>query len=115
MPAVATVGQMKHRLVLQRAVVTQDPFGQEVRTWEDQGEFYAAVEPMTGVELMAARMMEATTAYKVTMWANVGEILATDRFLWTTRNLVLNIVACFVSDDNARWFVHCSVLAGEQP
>ena len=60
-------GRLRHRVTLQRKVVTRDAYGGEVITWTDVATVWAAVEPLRGRELEAAAQAGAELSARIVM------------------------------------------------
>ena len=53
-------GALDRRITIQRKTVTQDDYGQEVETWADFAEVWAAQKPMRGNERFAVQQLLGT-------------------------------------------------------
>ena len=53
-----TGDDLRHRIVLQAKSVTRDAMGGEVITWVDQATVWAAIEPLSARELVAAQQVQ---------------------------------------------------------
>jgi SPP1 family predicted phage head-tail adaptor len=58
-------GELRHRVELQRATITRDPMGGEVKTWAQLGIHWASVEPLTGQETFAAQQEGAKVDVRI--------------------------------------------------
>lgn len=60
-------GQLRQRITLQSKTAIQNTFGEEVITWVDFAEVWAAVEPNTGREFLEGRQVtaEVTTMIRI--------------------------------------------------
>lgn len=58
-------GRLKKRVILQSATETQDAHGQPVKTWSNEAEVWAGVEPVRGSEAIVARQMAATALVRI--------------------------------------------------
>lgn len=85
-------GTMRHQITIQRATVTRDTFGAEVETWEELATVWAAVEPLSGRELIAAAAATADLSTRVRIRYRVG-IKPTDRVVYGDRTLeILTVI-----------------------
>lgn len=53
---------LRHRIILQRRVLTESPSGDTVDTWEDAGTLRASVEPLKGQEFFRGTEMPQRVA-----------------------------------------------------
>jgi head-tail adaptor len=82
MADVPPIGQLRHRLTWQTFDTTAlDGMNQPSRAPIDKGTYWALVEPLSGMELMNARQLNAETSHAITM-RNVGPIKPSDRFFF---------------------------------
>lgn len=58
-------GTLRHRVTIQKKVVTQNTYGEEVITWDDVAEVWAAVEPLQGREFLEAQRAGAEVTTRV--------------------------------------------------
>ena len=65
-------GDLRRRITIQRPSVTMDSYGQPVTTWTDVATVWAAIEPATGRELLAAQAMNLEQPTTITIrWQSV--------------------------------------------
>lgn len=58
-------GQLRHRITLEAPVYTQDPVsGEMVRTWEDRGSVWAAIEPLSVREFIQAQAIQSQVSVR---------------------------------------------------
>ncbi|MEM7425191.1 MAG: phage head closure protein [Pseudomonadota bacterium] len=84
-------GELRHRLVLQEAVRTDDGGGGAVETWQSAAELWAAVEPLGGDEPVRAEKLEGNLSHRVTIRWREG-VLPSMRFLFGVRILEIDHV-----------------------
>jgi SPP1 family predicted phage head-tail adaptor len=84
-------GSLRQRIELQSRTDTQDATGQAVPTWATYATVWAAIEPLTGRELIAAKQAQSQDTVKVRCRYLTG-ILTTHRVLFGTRILAINAV-----------------------
>lgn len=85
-------GTLRHRVVLQRLTETRGPTGDLVKTWADQPEIWAAVEPLSGREYWQAQQVAAETTIRVRIRYSSG-VVPTMRVKYGTRTFeVLSII-----------------------
>lgn len=84
-------GTLRHRVELQERVDTQDGTGQAVPTWRTYATVWAAIEPLSGRELIAAKQAQsqATTKMRLRFVDGVG---TTDRAVFGSRTYAINSV-----------------------
>ena len=61
------IGELRHRIVLQKKVVTEDELKQQSETWTDVVTIWACVEPLSGKEYFAAKQTNAEVSVKFTL------------------------------------------------
>ncbi len=54
-----SIGERRHRVVFQRAVVTKDAFGEPDTAWTDLCTSWAMVQPLKGAEMFSAEYAKA--------------------------------------------------------
>jgi len=77
-------GRLRHKVVLQSRSNTQDDFGQPVESWTALGSIYAAIEPLSGRELMTRSGAAALASHKITIRHREG-ITPANRILFGVR------------------------------
>ena len=65
---VQSAGPLRHRVTVQRpaAPAARDAYGQPADAWDDVDTVWAAIEPLAGRELFAARQVQADVTHQVT-------------------------------------------------
>jgi len=64
------IGEMKHRISLQEAVLTPDGGGGFSTIWQDIAavpDIYAAIVPLSGSEQLKYHQLEATVSHRITI------------------------------------------------
>jgi SPP1 family predicted phage head-tail adaptor len=83
---------LRHRVTLQRLVLTQGASGDLAQTWEDVTTVWGAVEPLSGREYWQAQQVAAETSIRVRLRYLAG-VEQKMRVLYGTRVLeILSIV-----------------------
>jgi SPP1 family predicted phage head-tail adaptor len=102
-----SVGQMRHRVQVQKPATTEDATGQQLAGWADLGRAVRAkVEQLGGRELYQARQAVSLATVRVTAYyrsdvADPVEGGARLRLVWLTNgNRVLNIESVRRPDDD---------------
>ena len=86
-------GQYVHRITVESYTVTQDSYGQDVRSYSDVGTFWCRVEQLRGAELYEARQRWAEADYKITMQRQSGITFTTlMRGTWNGKTLDIKSV-----------------------
>lgn len=77
-------GELRHRITLRIATVSQDDCGQPVQTWTDHATVWAAVEPLRGREYFESQQQQAevTTRIRIRYRAKVSPVM---RVKWGVR------------------------------
>lgn len=58
-------GKLHHRITIQQATVTQDAYGEPVKTWGTLATVWAAVEPMIGREYLAVQQLQSAANVRI--------------------------------------------------
>ncbi len=61
------IGNLRHRVVLQKKVVTEDEIKQQSEVWNDYAYVWASIEPISGREYFAARQESAEVTARITI------------------------------------------------
>ena len=61
------IGSLRHRVVLQQKVVTEDALKQQSETWMNIATVWAVIEPLSGKEYFAAKQVNAEISVKLTL------------------------------------------------
>ncbi|MBS0506844.1 MAG: phage head closure protein [Proteobacteria bacterium] len=82
-------GDLDQRVTVERYTSTEDELGQPIQSWAPLFTCWAAVEPLTGREYLAAQAAQSEVTARVTMRYRPG-ITAQDRVIHdgTTYNIV---------------------------
>jgi len=64
------IGQLRHRVELQRPVDNQDGYGEVKRTYTTDTTVWASIEPLQGREFEYAQQISAETTLKITIRYN---------------------------------------------
>jgi SPP1 family predicted phage head-tail adaptor len=60
-------GKLRHSIIVEQRATTKDSVGQQTLTWSTFATVYAAVEPLSGRELIAAQAIQNETTHRVTL------------------------------------------------
>ena len=60
------IGNLRHRITLQKPVVIKDSIGQELEEWQDVATVWASVEPLSGKEYSNAKQTNSEVSTKIT-------------------------------------------------
>lgn len=74
-------GALDRRVTIERATVTQDSAGQQIRTWGVLATVWASVRPLRGAEAMMAMQVHATQTLEVSIRYREGIDPTTHRLL----------------------------------
>jgi len=61
------IGNLRHRVVLQQKVITEDALKQQSEFWADIATVWAAIEPLSGREYFAARQENTEVTTRITI------------------------------------------------
>lgn len=67
-----SIGEMRHRITLQKSITSINENGYETEVWEDVKTVWAAVENLSGREYFAAAAVQAQNTVKFTIRYLVG-------------------------------------------
>lgn len=59
------IGNLRHRITLQKPVIIKDSIGQEVEEWQEVATVWASVEPLSGKEYFNAQQVNSEISTKV--------------------------------------------------
>lgn len=74
-------GQLRHRVTIQQKDPTQDQYGEQVPTWNQVAEVWAAVEPLRGREFLEAQRVGAEVTTRIRI-RHRDEITPEMRVVW---------------------------------
>lgn len=80
-------GKLDRRIVIQRATLVRNAFGEQIETWGTLKEVWAGVRPVSDGERMRAREVaaEITTRFVVRYSAQLSDLSPKDRVLYQGR------------------------------
>lgn len=102
-------GALRHRILIQRKIVTRDSFGAEVIEWQPVTAAWARVETPTGAEFVELAKTQATLTHKVSLRHRDG-ILPEMRVEWG--NHTLEIEAVLADNRKREMMLACSEIVG---
>ena len=80
------IGELKHRITLQRRSITQSDSGEPTETWVDLGTRWAKIEPLSSKEYFSNLQQQSQITHKVTMrYTNNFTPTTTDQILYGSR------------------------------
>ncbi len=59
------IGNLRHRITLQKPVIIKDSIGQEVEEWREVATVWASVEPLSGKEYFNAQQVNSEISNKI--------------------------------------------------
>jgi SPP1 family predicted phage head-tail adaptor len=95
-------GLLRHRVTIQQVTEARDTFGGIERTWATLATVWAAVEPLSGREYLAAKQQEAETTTRIRIRYRSG-ITSQMRVIWGEASY--EIVSVIPDPTNARELV----------
>lgn len=84
-------GTLRHRVELQERTDTQDGTGQPIPAWATYATVWAAIEPLTARELIAAKQAQSEATTKIRL-RYVSGVDHTDRVVFGSRTYAINSV-----------------------
>ena len=97
---IATAGQLRRRIAIQSAIVTQDDFGEEIETWQTDTVVWARIQPVQGKEFKAADQVTADVTHKIMIRYHAG-LSTKQRIQYGTRVFDINFVRNIFEEN--RW------------
>lgn len=88
-------GKLRHKVIIERATLTQDDYGGAVYNWSTVGTFPASVEPINGREFFTVHMALSEVTTRIRMRYLEG-LTITDRINY--RGTIYNIVSVINPD-----------------
>lgn len=67
-------GDLRHRVILQEIVETQNGYGETIKTWRNIGQVFAKLEPTAGMERFRASQMQADVTHAITIRYKTGVV-----------------------------------------
>jgi SPP1 family predicted phage head-tail adaptor len=61
------IGDLRHRVTLQKKTITEDALKQQSEAWVSVATVWAAVEPLSGREYFAAKQVNAEISVRITI------------------------------------------------
>lgn len=74
-------GKLRHRVRIERQTTTLDSFGQQSTGWTLVATVWAAVEPLSAREMIAASQVQSSVTARITIRYMAG-LLASDRIVF---------------------------------
>ena len=84
-------GDLRHRVSLQVSTPVQGASGEMVDSWATTATVWAAVEPLSGRELLLAQQAASSVTHRVRIRART-DVTPRNRFLFGARALAINAV-----------------------
>ena len=94
------IGELRHRVTLERPVDLADGAGGASRTWAKVEDLWAAITPASASERLAAEALESTATHRIRIRHRAG-VTSAMRFVLGTR--ILRIEAVTDPDQRGRW------------
>ena len=60
-----TIGERRHRVTFQKAVISKDAFGEPDKSWSDICTSWALVQPMKGTEMFSANQAQSDVDHRI--------------------------------------------------
>lgn len=58
-------GELRHRIIIQKQITTQDTFGEQYEEWDNITTVWANINPISGREFFAAESVNSEITHKV--------------------------------------------------
>ena len=86
-----TSGMLRHKVVIEREVITQDSVGGYSSAWATHKTVYAAIKPTGGSERLHAMRLESNISHKVYL-RYTADITPKDRIIYNGREMQIRAV-----------------------
>lgn len=79
-----SIGERRHRVTFQRAVISADAFGEPDKSWSDICTSYALVQPLRGKEMFSANQQQSEVDHRIVVRNRLAlkNLTAGDRAKW---------------------------------
>ena len=80
-----SIGERRHRVVFQRATISQDAYGEPDKTWSNLATRWALVQPMKGGERFSANQVQVDVDHRIVCRydSTMATLTAGDRATWS--------------------------------
>lgn len=99
-----SAGKRNRRVIIQQRSLTQDTSGGQVETWTDVAPVWAAIEPLTAREIVAAQAVQSEVSHSITiLWQPAfadPKAVAAMRIVYGTR--IFNIAGSMNPEERNR-------------
>lgn len=70
------IGELRHRLLVEEPITSQNETGEEVIVWQSHGRVWGSIEPLNGREALQANMISAELTTRIRIrWSPVTDQL----------------------------------------
>lgn len=102
-------GRLRHRVTIQRPVVTQNEYGEGTIQWEDEDDIWCSVEAIAGRELLNNDRVQSEITHRVNIrfrstltsdrrLVHNGQVLEIERIGDPTGRMAMQELLCKVTD-----------------
>lgn len=102
-------GRLRHRVTLQEQVVAINTAGEQVREWEDVATVWAAIEPLSGREMLLADQVQSKVNTRIVIRSRDG-VLASMRAIHGST--VYNIEAVIPDNESGQEWLTLQCYSG---
>lgn len=105
-------GKLRHRLILQNPVETQDAeTGEALITWQDVATLWAAIEPLSAKEFVVSQAEDSKVSARITIRYRSG-VNAAMRFYHEAKDAYYNIEGVLSDKDSGLEYITLPVSEG---
>ena len=104
------IGDLRHRVTIEKKIVTIDAYGDEVVSWAEVATVWAAVEPLSGREFLEGRRLENEINHRIRIRYREG-LTPSMRVVWGPRAFDIESVIERESRRREMWLMCREIVA----
>ena len=105
------IGDLRHRVTIEKKIVTIDAYGDEVVSWAEVATVWAAVEPLSGREFLEGRRQENEINHRIRIRYRQG-LTPSMRVVWGPRAFDIESVIERESRRREMWLMCREIVGG---
>ena len=103
-----SAGKLRHRVSIEQRVTAVNSYGESETVWVEWADVWAAIEPLSGKEYLAAQQVQSSVSCRITL-RRIAGLLPSMRIVHG--NTVYNIAAILPDKDSG--LEYASIMASE--